>query len=284
MLVEMGCVSRKDLNQIITEHIFQLQSALVLSHHRLEEQVQQQTEELQTALLQLAGLNKLQLNFIANVSHELRMPMQFLLGYMELLGNGLMGELSEKQAHTLASMHSASQLLHHKTEELLQFSSFASSQILLEMTSFRLDGPVITAVSHTQPKAYAKDIQFKRQLPYLPQVIADNEKITWVVEQLLDNAIKFTPAGGEVSIETTPHRGDVLVKVIDSGIGIPERQMASLFTPIEHLDKQQNTRQTGAGLGLVLAHKIVEAHGSVIEVESQLGQGSTFSFALPALG
>ena len=284
LLVELGHVSRKELNQVITEHVFQLQSALALSHQRLEKQVQQQTNELQNALLQLAGLNKLQLNFVANVSHELRMPMQFLLGYIELMEKGLLGPLTEEQALTLVSMRGASRQLHQITEELLQFSSFAYSQILLDMEPFKLDGPVITAVSHTRPKAQAKNIKFKRQLPFLPQVIADNEKITWVVEQLLDNAIKFTPAGGEVKIETIPRRGDVLVKVTDTGIGIPTDKLPTLFAPIDQLEKSHAFHKTGVGLGLALVHKIVEAHGSTIEVESQVGGGSCFSFTLPALG
>jgi signal transduction histidine kinase len=283
LLVELGFVSREALNQVITEHVFQLQSALALSHKRLEEQVEQQTNELQNALVQLAGLNKLQLNFISNVSHELRMPMQFLLGYLDLLEKGLLGPLTDAQAHTVASMHNASQQLHRITEELLQFSSFANSQILLDMTAFTLDGPVITAVSLTQPKAQAKNIQFQRQLPFLPQVIADNEKITWVVEQLLDNAIKFTPTGGQVKIETAPSKGDVLVQVIDTGIGIPDSQLNSLFAPIDKLKKNQSYYQREKGLGLALAQKIVEAHGSSITVESHVGQGSCFSFTLPAL-
>jgi signal transduction histidine kinase len=284
LLVELGYVSRENLNQVITEHVFQLQSALALSHQRLEEQVEQQTNELHNALLQLAGLNKLQLNFVANVSHELRMPMQFLLGYIELLEKGLLGPLTNEQAKTLLSMRGASHKLHQITEELLQFSSFANSQILLDLEPFKLDGPVITAVSHTKPKAQAKNVRFTRQLPFLPQVIADNEKITWVVEQLLDNAIKFTPTGGEVKIETTPHRGDVLVKVTDTGIGIPDHRLPTLFVPINLTETKPSYHQQGVGLGLALAHKIIKAHGSTIEVETQLGQGSCFSFSLPALG
>lgn len=283
LLVELGHISHEDLNQVITDHVFQLQSALAQNHQRLEEQVAQQTNELQNALLQLAGLNKLQLNFVANVSHELRMPMQFLLGYIELLEKGLLGPLTEDQLHTLVSMRGASQQLHLITEELLQFSSFASSQILLDLEPFKLDGPVITAVSHTQPKAQAKNIKFKRQLPFLPQVIADNEKITWVVEQLLDNAIKFTPAGGEVKIETIARRGDVLVKVTDTGIGIPDHKLPTLFIPPNQFEDPPPYK-TGVGLGLALAQKIIEAHGSTIEVESQVGRGSCLSFTLPALG
>lgn len=283
LLVELGFVNRQNLNQVITEHVFQLQSALAHNNHRLEEQVKQQTNELQNALLKLASLNKLQLNFIANVSHELRMPMQFLMGYIELMENGLLGQLSVDQARTLVSMRGASHQLHHIVEELLQFSSFANNQIILDLAPFKLDVPVTTAVYNTSPKADARGLTFKRQLPFLPQVIADNEKISWVVEQFLDNAIKFTPPGGEVKIETAPLRGDVIVKVTDTGIGIPPNKLETLFVPTEQ-KYQKRYYQSSDGLGLVLANKIVEAHGSTIRVESETGQGSCFSFALPALG
>lgn len=284
LLVELKFISRDNLNKVITEHVFQLQSALAHNHRRLEDHVQQQTRDLQNALLKLSELNKQQLNFVANVSHELRMPMQFIMGYVELLGNNLLGPLSEKQADTLVSMRGASQQLHQITEELLQFSSFANSHIFLDMAPFKLDESVITAVSHIKPKAQHKNIHLTRQLPYLPQVIADNEKITWVVEQFLDNAIKFTPTGGKVNIETSPLRGDVLVKVTDTGIGIPEHKVSTLFTALEESQQKPSHHQTGVGLGLALAQKIVEAHGSQIEVESYVGQGSCFSFTLPALG
>jgi signal transduction histidine kinase len=283
LLVDLGFVSRQNLNQVITKHVFQLQSALARNHQRLEDHVQKQTRDLQNALLKLSELNKQQLNFVANVSHELRMPMQFLMGYIELLGNNLLGPLTEEQANSLVSMRGASQQLHQITEDLLQFSSFANSHIFLDMAPFKLDKSVVTAVSHIQPKAQSKNIHLKHQLPYLPQVIADNEKITWVVEQFLDNAIKFTPTGGEVKIETSPLRGDVLVKVTDTGIGIPDYKVPTLFATLEQPQQTPAHHKTGIGLGLALAQKIVEAHGSHIEVETSVGQGSCFSFALPAL-
>jgi signal transduction histidine kinase len=282
LLVELGYVNRDNLNQVIIEHVFQLQSALAQNHHRLEEQVKQQTNELQNALLKLASLNKSQLNFIANMSHELRMPMQFLMGYIELMQNGLLGSLTDEQAETLVSMRGASHQLHQILEELLQFSSFANDQIILDLAPFKLDVPVATAVSKTYPKADARGLTFKRQLPFLPQVIADNEKISWVVEQFLDNAIKFTPPGGEVKIETAPLQGNVIVKVTDTGIGIPQEKLETLFAPPNRPNLAHNN-QTSLRLDLVLANKIVEAHGSTIQVDSQAGQGSCFSFALPAL-
>ena len=104
-----------------------------------------------------------------------------------------------------------------------------------------------------------------------------------MVEQFLDNAIKFTPQGGNVYIETAPSRGDVLVKVTDTGIGIPPDRVDEIFEPFHQLDGSTTRSQGGTGLGLALARSIVEAHGSTIHVDTQVGEGSCFSFALPAL-
>lgn len=284
LLVRMGLVNRDDLDHVVTQHISQLQEALAHSNQRLENQVQQRTAQLQNALVKLTELNQLKLNFISNVSHELRMPMQFLIGYLDLLGDGTLGSLSGEQHKALTSMQRASQQLKRLIEDLLQFSSAANGEIPLDMAPITLDLPVTTAVSQTQPKANARHIRLKNKLyPHIPQVIADNQKIAWVVEQFIDNAIKFTPPGGKIKVETTPRRGDVTVKVMDTGIGIPEKRIDEIFEPFHQLDGSSTRNYGGTGLGLALARNIVEAHGAAIEVRSKVGEGSCFSFSLPAI-
>jgi signal transduction histidine kinase len=143
---------------------------------------------------------------------------------------------------------------------------------------------VKTAVSQTKHKAQTRNIALKNKLAAeLPTVIADNEKITWVVEQFLDNAIKFSPPGSKVKIKTAPLNGDVVVKVTDSGPGIPPSKIDEIFEPFHQLDGSATRHHGGTGLGLALARSIVEAHGSTIEVDSYIGQGSCFYFALPAM-
>jgi signal transduction histidine kinase len=284
LLIEMGLISRDALDKVVTEHILQLQEALTQSNQRLENQVQRRTSQLQNALAKLAELNQLKLNFISNISHELRMPMQFLIGYLDLMGNGTLGQLTDQQTKAVDSMMGASGQLQGLIENLLQFSAAADGTLPLDMAPLTLDLPVNTAVSHTQPKAFAREITLNNDLyPRMPKVIADNQKITWVVEQFLDNAIKFTPSGGIVRIETTPVHGDVTVKVTDTGIGIPQNRIDEIFEPFHQLDGSTTRSYGGTGLGLALARNIVEAHGSTISVDSQVGEGTCFSFALPAL-
>ncbi|MCB9443700.1 MAG: hypothetical protein H6669_05640 [Ardenticatenaceae bacterium] len=284
LLVDLGYISRKHLDEAITQHVLQLQAALAHSNQRLEEQVQQRTSQLQNALVKLSELNQLKLNFISNVSHELRMPMQFLIGYLDLFSNGSLGPVTKEQASALNSLQGASQQLKGLIENLLQFSSAAAGDLPLDMSPLTLDLPVKTAVSVSRPKAQARAIDLKKLVSaQLPKVIADNEKITWVVEQLLDNAIKFTPAGGRVKIETAPVQQKVVVKVTDTGIGIPDDRIDEIFEPFHQLDGSSTRHYGGTGLLLALARSIIDAHGSKIQVESYIGQGSSFSFALPAV-
>lgn len=284
ILIEMGLVKREELDHVVTQHIIQLQSALAANNQQLESQVQQRTAQLQNALVKLTELNQLKLNFISNVSHELRMPMQFLVGYLDLLDNGTLGDLTSEQVKAVDSMQGASNQLKTLIEDLLQFASAANGEIPLDMAPISLELPVNTAVNQSEPKARTRNIVLNSlRSSQIPKVVADNKKITWVVEQFLDNAIKFTPPGGNVKIETTPHRGDVIVQVTDTGIGIPANRIDEIFEPFHQLDSSATRHYGGTGLGLALARSIVKAHGSSIQVDSTVGRGSCFSFSLPAI-
>lgn len=285
ILTTLDYISEQQLSAVVTEHVMQLQYALTQSNQNLQEQVQNRNQQLQNALKKLAELNQIKLNFISNISHELRTPLSLLSGYLELLAGGQMGTLTTEQSKAIETSRNASQQLYQLIESLLTFSSAAKGDIPLNMATLTLDFPVGNAVVKTEPKAINKQINFKKRLSdSMPPVIADDQKITWVVEQFLDNAIKFTPKGGRVKVETGPLNGDVFVRVTDTGIGIPESRLEEIFEPFHQLDGSTTRQHEGTGLGLSLAHSIVEAHGSTIQVESYVGQGSCFSFALPAVG
>ncbi len=284
LLTKLDYISEQQLSAVVTEHVMQLQSALALSNKHLQEQVQNRSQQLQTAMKELAELNHIKLNFITNVSHELRTPMSLLSGYLDLMAAGKMGPLTSEQLGAIETSRKASQQLRQLIESLLTFSSAAKGEISLEMAAFTLDLSVVNAVAKSEPKALSKQIDFKKKLSdTLPPVIADDQKITWVVEQFLDNAIKFTPAGGRVKVETGPLNGNVFVRVTDTGIGIPESRLKEIFEPFHQLDGSPTRSYGGTGLGLSLAQRIIEAHGSTIQVESYVGHGSQFSFALPAV-
>jgi two-component system, OmpR family, phosphate regulon sensor histidine kinase PhoR len=118
----------------------------------------------------------------------------------------------------------------------------------------------------------------------VPHVQADSQKIAWVLSQLLDNGIKFTPAGGRVVLNIKPESGNlVMISVVDTGIGIPSSRLEEIFEPFHQLDESSTRRFGGAGLGLSLVRQIVEAHGSMLDVQSTEGHGTTIRFPLLAV-
>jgi signal transduction histidine kinase len=139
----------------------------------------------------------------------------------------------------------------------------------------------LQVLQRSQAKADRQQVTLTHALtPDLPPVIADEEKLYWALLQLTDNAIKFTPQGGRVVLGAQAGDQQVRVSVYDSGIGIPASRLEDIFEPFRQLDGSTTRRYGGTGLGLALVRRIVEAHGSQVEVESAEGQGSTFAFAL----
>jgi signal transduction histidine kinase len=156
--------------------------------------------------------------------------------------------------------------------------------LLINSGVFCLSDVVQTIINRSDTKSVKANVSLAGNVPDPPiYSIGDEEKLAWVLLQLVDNAVKFTPAGGRVTFSLTPNskRSRVLIAVKDTGIGIPFNRMPELFQPFHQLDSSSTRRYGGTGLGLALVRQILEAHGEQIKVESAIGQGSTFSFELP---
>jgi signal transduction histidine kinase len=245
-LIDLHLLERADLDQAVTEQIIQLRSALQAANRTLERRVEERTAELQKALERVSELNQLKANFVSNVSHELRTPLTHIKGYVELLVTESLGSITEEQRHALQVSQQSTGKLETLIEDLILFS-----------------------------------LASRGELSILPHIQADAQKISWVLNQLLDNGIKFTPAGGRVVV-TVQREGEnlVIVSVTDTGIGIPSNRLNDIFEPFHQLDGSSTRRYGGTGLGLSLVRQIIEAHGSMIEVQSIEGRGSTFKFPL----
>jgi signal transduction histidine kinase len=281
VLLELGLITRETLDQVITEQILQLHSALELSNRQLEQRVQERTQELQDALTKLAELNQLKSNFVSNVSHELRTPLTHIKGYLDLLADGSLGSLSEQQSDAVIVLLNSENRLEQLIEELIQFSLAANDQFTLVLERVNLQHLVESIVAQSFEKAKNRSVQIDKKLTENHLVVnADEEKITWVLLELVDNAIKFTPNGGNVQVEAGYDNGMVFVSVSDTGIGIADDRIAEIFEPFHQLDGSVTRRYGGVGLGLSLVRKIIEAHGSSIKVESKIGIGSRFEFFL----
>ena len=231
-------------------------------------------------LAETLDLDEVHTTFIRNVSHELRTPLALLVGYADLLYAGELGTLSPEQQRAVGIIVNRTQELKKtiaRISTLLAVQAHRSVQQLLTPMS------LITQVVETQRAcAEVSGIALELHLSAeLPRIIGDGEQLQLVFECLVENAIKFTPRGGRVSVHLWADQGWVNLSVSDTGIGIACEDMARLFAPFEQLDDALSRAHGGMGLGLTLARSIVVAHGGEITVDSQPGQGSCFTVKLP---
>jgi signal transduction histidine kinase len=284
-LTDLGLINRAILDQAVTEQIIQLRSALQVANRNLERRVQERTAELQKALERLSELTQMKANFISNVSHELRTPLTHVKGYIELMITGSLGPLSEEQQHALEVSQRATTRLEAMIEDLIMFSLTSKGELSIKQGPVDIRRLANLVVKSVVEKASARDVTVHAVVDeQVPQVQADSQKIAWVLSHLLDNGIKFTPAGGRVVLNVKPEAGNlVMISVIDTGIGIPASRIDEVFEPFHQLDESSTRHFGGTGLGLSLVRQIVEAHGSMIDVQSSEGHGTTFRFPLLAV-
>jgi signal transduction histidine kinase len=281
VVVELGYIDQQTLDEAITEHILALRTALQDSNYHLERRVEQRTAELQEALERLAELTQLKVNFVSNISHELRTPITHIKGYLELLIASDLGPITSDQDRALRVMQRSTDRLERLIEDLLLFSMAERGEVTIHMTRFDLSYVCSLAIERALSKAIEKKIELTVK-NRVENVIAeaDEEKITWVISELIDNAIKFTPEEKSISVSLTSEDRYVRVSIADTGIGIPPERMDEIFEPFHQLDGSSTRRYGGTGLGLALVKRIIEAHGSIVQVNSTVDQGSTFEFLL----
>ncbi|MGB7873239.1 MAG: ATP-binding protein [Anaerolineales bacterium] len=281
-LIDLKLIDRAVLDQAVTEQIIQLRSALQAANRNLERRVQERTAELQRALQRLSELTQMKANFISNVSHELRTPLTHVKGYLELMVTDSLGPLSDEQRHALEVSQRATARLEAMIDDLIMFSLTSKGELSINQETVDIRRLANLAVNSAVEKASERDVTVHAVADEdVPRVQADSQKIAWVLSQLLDNGIKFTPAGGRVVLNVKPEASNlVMISVVDTGIGIPSSRLDEIFEPFHQLDESSTRRFGGAGLGLSLIRQIVEAHGSMLDVQSTEGHGTTFRFPL----
>jgi signal transduction histidine kinase len=282
ILLQLGLVDRPTLDQAIAEQSIKLRAALQDANCQLEQRVKDRTAELQVALKKLSELNQLKSNIIANVSHELRTPLTYIIGYLDLLTSGAFGDVTADQAKTLDIIKRSTDRLNDLINDLIRFSAAAQGELRASMVSLKPSLLAMNAMNAVRSKAEIKCISLETLIPQeIPAAVGDQEGITWVMTQLLDNAVKFTPHNGRVILSSELSGNFIKLAVTDTGIGIPQNRISEIFEPFHQLDGSSTRHYGGTGLGLALVRQIVEAHGSVVRVYSQVGKGSRFEFFLP---
>ncbi len=286
ILVEMGVLQRSEMDHAITAQVLQLRNALEEANKNLEMRVTQRTSELEKAMHKLAELNQLKSNFVSNISHELLTPLTHIKGFLNLMESGSAGSVSKEQIEFLQTMLKASDHLEHLIQDLIAFSATEHGQLHLNKQTIHVGDLCTAAVRSSQYKADHKKIQLNTAFQSgLPFIEGDQEKLQWVIIQLLDNAIKFTDNNGSITAKNywNEMENTISISVKDTGIGIPEERIQEIFEPFHQLDSSASRKAGGTGLGLALAQKIIEAHGAKLTVISAPEQGSEFIVTLQCI-
>jgi signal transduction histidine kinase len=234
---------------------------------------------LQRAYKKLGELDRLKSDFIAVASHELRTPLALVLGYATMLKEDAGGTAVEKlDVVVQAALH-----LRGLIEDMVNLRQLETGKSVPQRSTFKLQELIGSVCADCESLATAKGQTIELQLPSAPlTVTADRTQITIVLNNLLTNAIKFTPNGGRISVQAEPRNGEARVSVIDSGIGIPKAELDRIFERFYQAEPHLTRRHGGMGLGLSIAKELIELHGGRIWVESVEGKGSRFTFTLPA--
>jgi signal transduction histidine kinase/CheY-like chemotaxis protein len=251
------------------------------------EQLEESNEKLGSANEELKELDRMKSDLLANVSHELRTPLTAIKGYTDYILDGKLGSVSEKQERGLVVVQRNLDRLSKSINALLDFSRMEMGRITLNIQPFNLSQLVESILTTLRSELEKKRITFASQVPTdLAPVIADREKLSQVLENLVINALKFTPEGGRITVwavRVDTGRGAAEIRVSDTGIGIPESQIGKIFNRFHQVDGSTTRRFGGVGLGLAIVKSILDAHGAAISVESEVGHGTSFRFTLPLL-
>ena len=252
------------------------QAAIAIENVRLFDEIQDKGRQLEEA-----SQHKSQ--FLANMSHELRTPLNAILGYAELIADGAYGDPSEKMLGVLKRLEAQGKHLLGLINDVLDLSKIEAGQLVLELSDYCIQDIAQAVRSTLEPLAADKKLGFKVEVaPQLPPGHGDGRRLTQVLINLVGNAIKFTDTG-EVAIKAEAHNGSFHVSVRDTGPGISSADQARLFQEFQQADNTITKKKGGTGLGLAISKRIIEMHGGKIWVQSQPGQGSTFTFTLPVI-
>jgi signal transduction histidine kinase len=269
--------SQSDI-QLVT--IAAAQVGVAIANAGLFEEVEERAVELAIAYEELKESDRLKDELVQNVSHELRTPLTFVKGYVDLLMEGEMGLLNPTQTEALEIVSTKTDEITRLIEDIITLQRIDAGNLQLQavsMTDF-----LKTAVASHQIVASQKGLNIiYKKPPFEATVYMDKGRISQVVDNLIGNAMKFSPDGGTITIAVTEQETDVLVAITDEGIGVPKDKQQKIFERFYQIDGSSRRRFGGTGIGLAIVKRIIDAHNGQIWVESEIDQGSAFYFALP---
>lgn len=229
----------------------------------------------------LKQLEKMKTDLISTISHEFKTPLTSILIGTSLVEDESLGQLNEKQKEIINAIKEDGERLSSLVNNLIDLSKIESDKSIFKFEKCSIEDIILNSIKGFYAQAEDKNINlYYKVTENLPQVVADFEKITWVINNLISNALKATGEGGEISINAYARQNRIYVSVKDTGAGIPEEYRKKIFDKFTQLDDPHFER-SGSGLGLAIAKEIIEAHQGEIWCESKLNAGSNFIFTLP---
>lgn len=249
--------------------------------------LQEQNLQLSRTISELRNQDALKTQFLSNISHDLRTPLTAIITHAEILRDGILGELDERQAESIGGIISGGRQLLDMVSEILTYARGEANQLSLSHSEFTIEAMIEQVCAMSESLIAKKEHTLSVDIESgLSPVLADRDKIAHVLANLLGNAIDFTPPGGRVWIAARMSQDaglppSVQIEVGDSGIGIAPEHYDLVFREFAQVDASASRNHHGTGLGLAIAHKFVELHGGRIWLESTVGVGTRFFFTIP---
>jgi PAS domain S-box-containing protein len=247
----------------------------------LEQMVADKTAELREVNVQLIRANQLKSQFLANMSHELRTPLNAIMGFAEAIRDGVSGEPTAEQREFARDIYEAGQQLLRMINDILDLAKVEAGAMELTLEPCDLGALVDEVVRVAKGLARRKGVELREEIEPRPlELTVDIIKLKQILYNLLSNAVKFSESGGSVTVRGRADKETVKIQVIDTGVGIAPEDMANLFEEFRQVDSSLTRKHEGTGLGLALTRRLVELHGGEITVDSEPGQGTTFTVTL----
>ena len=253
----------------------------ITNRKRVEQERAQFTRELEVQNERLLELDRLKDEFVALVSHELRTPLTSIRGYLELVLDGEAGKVTDEQRQFLGVVERNANRLLDLVGDLLFLAQIEAGKLTLEVGAVDLAAVAAESVETSRPLAEEKDITLTLATSPLPLLAGDRARLAQLLDNLVSNAIKFTPEGGRVDVRASSARGNTVLEVRDTGMGISADEQEYVFERFFRTSRATEQAIQGTGLGLAISKAIVHAHGGQITLASNEGEGATFRVVIP---
>jgi len=254
----------------------------VTERKKAEEEIRKLNCELELKVVDLEEVTRMKSDFLSLTSHELRTPLTPMQAQLQMLQEGYMGKMNEKQEDSIEVILRNLTRLDKLINDILDISRIEAGRIKMSFESMSINDAVKEAIKMQESFAKKKDLKIRARLTELPTIIGDAERLRQVISNLLNNAIKFSKKSADMIVETRRVGENVLFRITDYGLGISKEDKEKLFKPFSQIDSSMGREHGGTGLGLAIAKGIIQAHNGKIWVESEVGNGSTFYFVIPA--